>query len=415
MQVVVAIAVLIGLALLSAGAARRSIGNRLAAMAVSGLWGAALVGVMLGPDATGLINQGTRQEPGTRELATPLVMATLGWVGMMIGLQARRDVLRRVPAPVWRLVWMDALVTAAVWGPIAWMAVSWAFAEARADARVGVFVVLVASMLGWSSETRSVRAPGTARADEPEFAVRASGAIASIATVCVFGLGGFAVVAVRRRILDPDSVAIGVVGGVAWVVLAVVAGGVLGRLGLSLAGRSRGNQLVAFLGTLTLVAGVATKVGASAMLCCALVGAAIGNAKGFGAREFERYLFRAEITVATLLGLLVGIACSLEVRGPDAAVVAAMVGWRIVAKPWIARLGFGAPAGRDVVRFGVMRAHPIGLAAALALTLMIGREESGRVCLMMVATTLVCDLSARWLSRRRERTDAVVPAQGSAA
>lgn len=415
MQVVVAIAVLIGLALLSAGLARRSIGNRLAAMAVSGLWGAALVGVLLGPDAVGLINEGTREDPGTRDLATPLVMVTLGWVGMMIGLQARRDVLRRVPERVWRMVRTDALVTAAVWGPIAWMAVSWAFAGSRADARVGVFVALVASMLGWSSETRSVRAPGAERADEPEFALRASGAILSIATVCVFGVGAFAVVAVRRRILDPDSVLIGVVGGVAWVVLAVVAGGLLGRLGLSLAGRSRGNQLVAFLGTLTLVAGVATKVGASAMLCCALVGAAIGNARGFGAREFERYLFRAEITVATLLGLLVGIACSLDVRGPDAAVVAAMVGWRIVAKPWIARLGCEAQAGGDVVRFGVMRAHPIGLAVALALTLMIGREESGRACLMMVATTLVCDLSARGLSRRRERTDAAAPAPGGAA
>ena len=410
MQVVLAIAVLVGLALLSAGMARRAIGNRLAAMAVSGLWGAGIIGLLLGPSASGLINAGTRDNPGTRDLATPLVVVTLGWVGMMIGLQVRRDVLKRVPAEVWRLVRIDALATILVWMPIAATLVWWAFDGTQADARLAVAVALVAALMGWSSETRSLRPEGLGHATIAEYAVRGSGALASIVAVCAFGAGVLGVDAVRRALVDPSFVAVGILGTISWLALIVIAGGLLGRLGLSLAGRSRGNQLVAFLGTVALVAGLAAKIGISSLLCAAIVGSIIGSARGFGAREFERYLLSAELAIATLLGLLVGVACTVDIHAADMVIAGAIVAWRIGVKPRLARLGAPELATDRALTLGAIRPHPVGLAFALALTLHIESGAAARAGTILIVSAIACDLCARILSRRSTQVAAGAPA-----
>jgi hypothetical protein len=402
MNVVLAIAVLILLALVSAGVARRALGNRFAAMAVSGLWGAGLVGVVLGPRATGLVNAGTRDAPGTLDLATPLIMVTLGWIGMMVGLQVRRDVVPHIPRSAWRMVALDAAVTVLAWGPIVAVAVPWAMPDAELDARVGVSIALIAAMLGWSSETRSVRPLGVDGATSTERAVRSAGALSSILAIGVFGLGLIGVVGARRMLIDPDAVGIGVLGAAAGIVIAVVGGALLGRIGLSLAGRSRGNQLVAFLGTLTLVAGIAAKIGVSSLLCAGIVGTIIGNAKGFGAREFERYLLRAEIAVATLLGLLVGVVAASGAPGREMVLAGAIVAWRAIVKPMVARRGSAsAPM--------VVRAHPIGLAIALGLTLHVERSAGAQMCAIVLASALGADLVARAWRWWADRSASVVP------
>ena len=400
MQVVIAIAALIGLALLSASAARRSMNNRLTGMAIAGLWGAAIVGAVLGADAVGLVDD------RTRELATPLVMATLGWVGMMIGLQFRREVVARVPALVWRLVAIDAAVTLAVWCPIAAVLAWRAFDGAPFDAVIGAAAALGTGMLGWSSETRTIRSGGTAGPTPGEVTIRASGAVSSLFAVIVFGLALFGVIGVRRFLLEPSALGTGLVGAGAGLVLAILGGAMLGRMSLTLAGRSRGDQLVAFLGCLTLVAGIAAKFGVSAMLSATAVGILIGNSRGFGAREFERFLLRAEIATATLLGLLVGIGATIHVSAPELILAAAVVAWRIAVKPIVMRIAAG-PAHRDrEMMLGAIRPHPIALAIALGLTIRIDETVASGVCTVVIMAAVVSDLVAWALARVAPRPSA---------
>jgi len=407
MKVVIAIAALIVIALLSTGATRSTMNNRFTSLAASGLWGAALLAALLGSGPVGLIDD------RTRALATPLIMLTLGWVGMMIGLQFRRDVLARVPRVVWRLVALDTAVTIALWTPIAVALVWWCFEGERADSLLGATARLSVVVLGWSSATRPVRSPRAREITAGETAIRASGAIASLVAIAIYGISVFGVIGTRRAILEPDNLGNGLAGAAAGLALAILGGSLLGRFGFMLAARSRGDQLVVFLGVITLVAGIAAKMGVSSLFCAAAVGLIIGNSRGFGVREFERFLLRAEIATATFLGLLVGISANPDIGARELTIAGAIVAWRVIAKPLVVRACVGPTGGDPALTIGPIRPHPVALALALGVMIRTNDAVLSRTCMIVLISTIASDgiawALATWKHRSRHKTPMPAP------
>ena len=83
MKVFLAIAALLILALVATNTRfytfRRS---RFVTLLISGGWPAVLIGILIGPHAANLVTDEILRA------STPLVLLALGWIGLMIGLQA---------------------------------------------------------------------------------------------------------------------------------------------------------------------------------------------------------------------------------------------------------------------------------------------------------------------------------------
>src|SRR5690606_16425031 len=220
--------------------------SRFGAAAIAGGWIATAVGVLLGPAAGGLIT------PDAVLRATPLLSVGLGWIGMLIGLQARRDVLARLPRSAWRLAGVDAAMSLAGVGAAVALA-----ALALEKPQTGEFAItltlLVASAIGWSMETRSLGLSGTPLGEQRALALRASGGLGAIVAVAVFGVAAALLLAPpagdaegAQRSVGFRFLALGVACAIG-VVLAVVA-----KFSLRLAGRRRDEMLVVFLGVVAL-------------------------------------------------------------------------------------------------------------------------------------------------------------------
>jgi len=66
--------------------------------------------------------------------ARPLIMTALGWIGLMVGMQARRDVLRSLPRRVWAMSIADAAIFILLAGVYAFVMLRLWTNETRGDA-----------------------------------------------------------------------------------------------------------------------------------------------------------------------------------------------------------------------------------------------------------------------------------------
>ena len=118
--------------------------SRIGAGAVAGGWVAVSAGLLLGPFGTGAI------APDAVLSATPLLSVGLGWIGLMIGLQARRDILTRLPRVVWRLSLADFVASSLVTGALAWLAIS-SLRGSISETPLLAVALFAAAAIGWSS------------------------------------------------------------------------------------------------------------------------------------------------------------------------------------------------------------------------------------------------------------------------
>ncbi|MFU8830424.1 MAG: hypothetical protein ACNA8P_13455, partial [Phycisphaerales bacterium] len=150
-----------------------------------------------------------------------------------------------------------------------------------------------------------------------------------------------------------------------------------------LAGKDRGHQLVVFLGIVVFVAGIATQLDLPPVFASMLTGIVLVNLGGSSVTGFEKFIFKAEFTVATMFALLAGILLDprIGLHGLAIAVVIACV--RIVVKPnflrWLIRRVHddtkgGELPGRSPLYLGTARQSPILLALAVGMVLL---EPSG--------------------------------------
>ncbi len=196
----------------------------------------------------------------------PLFVIGCAWVALIVGMQARPLLLRRVPGVLWRLVWID-LVVAALLALLATVILARTGVAAGPSALLLGGVTIFVALSGWNPETRSLR-------------VRFEVASGRLATIVQAGSGlaallGLAIASVAASWQEPVGLARALVAaaaivGAGWVVMA-------DRVPDSAMATRR---MVVLIGMMAFAAGAAGIVGIGPMLLALLVGAAVANVRG---------------------------------------------------------------------------------------------------------------------------------------
>jgi len=400
LEAFVAIALLAALALLATSARfRRLRRSRAMTMLISGGWLAVGIGVALGPSGVGLV------EADDLLRLTPVLMIGLGWIGMMMGLQLRRAVLGSLPGSLWRLVGLDFLVTLVAVGASAWIGLGLWLEHAGGRPggvwRLSGVILLVACTIGWAMETRSLRTRDSLQNTRLATFVRAGGALGGAVGVALFGVGSKVV------IRDPETLeqTISFITAGQRALMALLSGALvalLGRYALHVAGRSRSEALVVFLGVVTLLAGVASALDFSPLFAAMLGGAILANISGSELERFERFILQAEHVVAALFALLAGVLIDPAIGVGGAALALALVASRFLLKPLVLRLG-AADASTDdppadqsgrpstLLSIASVRQGPVAIALGVGLVLAEPSVFHQRLLAVVVLAGLLCE------------------------
>lgn len=358
MRILIALAILVTLALLASSKRlwswRRS---PLGAMLMTGGWLAVSVGVIIGPHGLEVVDD------AHVETLRPLVLFCLGWVGLMVGMQMRRDLPKLLPSEPKRLAAVDFVLSILVVPAVA-LVVLW-FGQGRGDHLAAAVVagLFGACAVGWSAEVRSITVGHPDRSSVANL-IRATSGLSSILAVVLYGML-FMTIDHRpdttRMHLAASHLALGL--GVSAVVAGVVGG--LGYYLVRLAGKSQSEFLVVLLGTVTFVAGAAGTLGYSPLFVAMLCGIVIVNLPGELLQRLQRVIIDAEQPVAMTLMLVAGV-----LADP----VLGLLDWLLVGALFVARLGLkvgisGRAINRlaethaaDVVRTGPLRQAPLAIA-----------------------------------------------------
>lgn len=298
MRIFIGLVILVSLALFASS--ERFYGlrrTRIGAALTTGGWLMVGIGFAIGPHGMRLIL------PEQLLAVAPLIYFCLGWVGLMVGLQAHRSLPRVVPGRVFGLVVLDAafslLIIAASaelvmlsFGVDAWTAMPMALL-------IGIFG------MGWSPEVKSLQR-GLGDAEKVMPVVRAGAGLASMLALVLYGVlytafdfnpsAGEAMWSASRMF-----------GGVGMSVLIGLAMGLLGKGLMTIAQRTEGEFLVVLLGLVSFTAGAATTLGCSPLLTAGVTGAVVVNLPGKTLERFQRVIVDAEQPVAMLLMLVAGV------------------------------------------------------------------------------------------------------------
>ncbi len=366
---------------------------------VSGGWLAVGVGVLLGPHATGVVSA-----EGLVGRIDPILQAALGWVGLMVGLQARGEVLRRLPGGVRRLWALDSAVSVVLFGGVA-LAGLWLWAEPASMASVlGMAAVIACGSVGWSMETRSLKSAAEDPAEGSiELLVRGAGSLGALSGTLLLGV----VWALVRR-GDDGTLGIDLLDGVLRLgscVVASVALAYVGRLGIKLASKQPDQQLVVFLGLVAMTAGLSAQMGLPALFGATLTGVVLANLASTDVRRIERFILRAEHVVATLVSLLAGAWLGLDLPMTALALVLAIAIARLVVKPWLLRMVVGEQTGSRLrgLAIGPVRQGPIAVALAVSAVLLEPSALASRVLGVVVLAGLASDAIPLLVSAGVER------------
>ncbi|MFG0331387.1 MAG: cation:proton antiporter [Phycisphaerales bacterium] len=296
---------------------------------ISSGWPAIGVGILLGPAGFRVLDENIILQ------VRPLLIVGLGWIGAIVGMQARRELIARIPGVVWKWLVVDAIVTAVVFGvATAFIVSSWIVHDGAAwiVAPVGM---IVAASIGWAAETRSLMSDRGQEELRLAAVIQGSAGLAAIVSIFVFGLvstgahpnasddAAFVIPQAALRLIASVVLAVGI--------------GFVGRYLLRQVGRSRPDMLVIFFSMVTIVAGVAAELNFSPLFSAMLAGLVIANLGGTKLREFERFILGAEQTAGTIFGLLAGILVIPSIGGWGWLLVAMITTARLSCKPLLTR------------------------------------------------------------------------------
>jgi len=378
--------------------------NRFLVVLLSGGWFSLLTGMVIGPNLIPVLGLTEREtflvSPTALLESTPLLLIGLGWIGVMVGLQLRWDTIRTLSSEVWKVIGIDAVLSMLLFGTVAFVGLYlWTSAGSVAEIwRAGL--LLTAGAIGWSMETRSLRMASTRDSDDRlDALIRATGALGAVILVAIFGIG------FKLASRDQDGVftfdMVGAVGRASITFLLALLVGVLGRYAIGLAGRDRGHQLVAFLGIVVFVAGVATQLDLPPVFAAMLTGIVLVNLRGPKFDHFEKFIFKAEFTVANMFALLAGILLDPRIGLIGLGIAATIATLRIVAKPFYARriirlvhndANGGQLPFRSALYLGTARQSPILIALAVGMVLLEPSDFNQRLLAIVVLAGLLSEL-----------------------
>ncbi|MEQ9617400.1 MAG: hypothetical protein RLN60_05130 [Phycisphaerales bacterium] len=391
MKLFVASLIVISLALLaSSKLAFRMRRSRLLTMLFSGGW------ITLG---AGVLIQFASADLSSGEVlldARPIIMTALGWIGLMVGMQARRDVLRSLPVRVWRMAIADSIACIALFGVFATaMLVLWSgrsFTETGALAVIEPALMLAAAGIGWSLETRSLSIDRDTHDEKASAMLRSSGSLCVIFAISIYGF--FELLVGRTALLGESFDLLVALRQVVTTVALALSMGFIGRYGLRVAGRHRPEQLIVFLGLVAFVAGIASQLGISPLFASMLTGVVIANLAGNDLRLFERFILQAEPIVGAVFALIAGLLLELRIGAVEIGFAMGIVALRALAKPmlWSA---FGREPGtgsKGWVSIAPIRQGRLAIALGVSLFLVVPSDLTERLLTVIVLAGLICDL-----------------------
>lgn len=357
---------------------------------ISGGWLAIFTGFLLGPHVFDVVRGNTLLE------VRPLLLIGLGWIGLIIGLEAHRDVLRRVPPSLWRWVAVDSLISLVTMAMLASLILIWLLPDPTSSAQ---WIYLPAVMvgvcaMGWSPETRSIRIAASPQARQIGLFIQAAAGLTAVYAVLVFGL--LSTVASRdpagEPVLQPGR-------AVALLLITILVGliaGFGGRWLLRQAGRDRPALLVVLLGMIAMIAGAASELGVSPLLGAMLAGIVLVNSSRTRLVNFEHLTHKAEQPMAMLFYLLAGILLNPFVGVWGLVMIAMLILFRMIVKPLIMRgrfPGWKQRAARNAaLHRAPIRQAPLAIAIAVALVIDEPSAFHRQLLAVIAISGLVCDL-----------------------
>lgn len=395
MRILVAVVVLTALALLGSQRLRAGSSGASALHTLLGGSELMLVGLLLGQDFIGLVDEATLE--GLR----PFVFVALGWLAFLFGLQFERRTLGHLPAGFAAISVSVAATTLAVVAPAAVLLLI-----ALDDASPGRAVALAAAALAASAACTGQSAiavvdRGLRPAPRQVMTVlRLVSSLDPAVGVTIFG--------VALSLLAPRAaISAGFPWSLQWPVAAICLGLLTAWLFVSLT-VTRTNQaelILYLLGVIALASGVALGFGLSVLFINFVCGLAVANLTQVGSirGRVMDLMVRSESFLYLLL-LVVAGACWRLPTGWAATAVAAYVAARLAGKT----------AGAWLATRGLARRHPVppmlglGLASQGGMGLAIVLEHRFAATGAAAATAsaigltavFVAELAAPWLVRR---------------
>jgi len=273
--------------------------NRLLARYMSGGWLAVVVGFLLGPWGINVVSDDILFE------VRPALMFGLGWIGAIIGLQARQSLIRAVPPGVRRWGIYDTLLTVFLVGAIAIGILSQVMVETSLAWWIAPVGLLITAGFGWAAETRSLGEAREPAAMHLSVLIQAGAGLAAIVAVLFHGL----LMILPARAADGAVVLAWNTGGLRLLASTMLAAavGFVGRYLLQQAGRERRERFVVNIAMIAIISGIASELGVSPLFAAMLCGMVITNLGGPKLREFDRFVLRSEQPVAIVFALLAGV------------------------------------------------------------------------------------------------------------
>jgi hypothetical protein len=380
-----------------------------AVLSTSG-WIAVAMGLVLGPHAVALVDR------DHVFVLRPLILFCLGWVGVMVGLQLRRDLPKLVPKRALRVAGADFVASMIV--PPAIALVTLGFWHDW-DNVLGIMVLaglVGACSVGWSAEVRSLirRQEPTERGNF----LRAAAGVGSLLAVPAYGL--VFMVIKHGQLADAPGVTVLELSGLPLVVglaVSLVIAAVFGLIGawlMRIAGRSESQFLVVLLGLVSFATGAAATMGFSPLFVAMLCGVVAANVPGDVLTRFKRVIVEAEQPIAMAMMLTAGVLADPNLPGGAWLLLGLLLVGRVLVKLPFGR--WGLPAARpeagpsSALVMGPLRQAPLAIAMAMGYAIS-GHEPltadllgGGQLLMIVILLGLITDaapLSRRMLGRSR--------------
>jgi len=407
MRILIALAVLVVLGLLVSSERfwkfRR---HPLGAVLSTGGWVAVAIGLLLGPHGVRLVTVEHAQ------VLRPLILFCLGWVGVMVGLQLRRDLPVLLPAGSMRLALRDFVITMVVLPAVTAGALVFGAEQIDWPGVIVLAALMGACSVGWSPEVRSL-VRDRRQTGEANYLRSASG-LGSVLALVAYGFAFMLIKHGAKPAADATPAlefsGLPLVAGLAVSLVIAAVFGLVGAWLMRLAGRSESQFLVILLGLISLATGAAATMGYSPLFVAMLCGAVAVNVPGDVLTRFKRVIVEAEQPIAMVTMLTAGVLANPALSATAGLVLLGALGGRILLKVGLAWRDRQLRAGAQdsALSVGPLRQAPLAVAMAMGYavsgheTLTAGLLGGGELVMIVILIGLLTDIAP--LAQRLRRS-----------
>ena len=347
---------------------------------IGGGWMFFGVGLLLGPIGFHFLTSESLTE------LRPLLQLGLAWIGLLVGLQAKRTIMAQVPAVLWKWIAVDCVASVCTGVIITAVTLIWIAPEATWGALCFPCVLIGCATIGWTAELRSLRGLD-ARSPRLGTLTQAGAGLAVIIAITIHGI-----VSLNTSVLSDGTIALNLGWGSLGFIITLLVAGVCAmamRLLLQRESWNDGRIIVSLIGTLALIAGVATVLDGSPMFGACALGVMIANMRSGAMRKLERVITGSETAVASIFFLLAGAMVNPIVAWWPWSIAALVLAFRVVFKVPTTRMFSGntwIERGADSIHFATIRQAPIAI--PLAIASLLERTDNVQSTMLLVVATV---------------------------